>query len=72
MKLLDNWWTVLKKAWSVRLMALAAILQLAQTLVPYVDDFLPRWLTVLILVTAFISRFVSQGISEDDGDAKQA
>jgi|KBSSwiStaDraftv2_1062776.scaffolds.fasta_scaffold1554799_2 hypothetical protein len=71
MKLLDNWWTVLKKAWSVRLMALAAILQLLQTLVPYVDEFLPRWLTVAILVAAFISRFVSQDIPESN-DAQQA
>lgn len=71
MKLLDNWGTVLKKAWSVRLMALAAILQLLQTLVPYVDDFLPSWLTVAILVAAFISRFVSQDIPENN-DAQQA
>ena len=41
MKLGDNWRTVLKKAWSVRLMALAAVLTGAEAVLPFFSPLEP-------------------------------
>lgn len=70
MELLNNWWEILTRAWSLRFMALAAAMELAGNIVPYLDDFFPHWLTILIIGAAFVSRFVSQGISEDKKDSE--
>lgn len=64
MKLIDEWDQVLKKAWSARLMILAAVLSGAEVIVPLFSDVMPRGVfAVLSMVTvagAFIARFVVQ------------
>lgn len=64
MKIIDEWELVLKKAWSARLMIVAAILSGAEVIVPLFSDALPRGVfAVLSMVTvsgAFIARFVAQ------------
>lgn len=71
MKLLSDWKSILKKAWSVRFMALAVIFTAAEVALPlYVHD-LPRALFAslsgLAIVGAMLSRLVAQ--KEFDNDA---
>jgi len=58
--LLTNWWEVLTRAWSMRLIAVAFLLQLVESLIPFIGDYLPRWLTVIVLIAAAVSRLVDQ------------
>lgn len=59
-----NWRNILKKAWSVRLMILAAVLTGAEAIMPYVLDVRPSpWMAVLtfaVIGAAFIARIVAQ------------
>jgi hypothetical protein len=41
-KLYSNWRDILRKAWSIRLAALATIFSLCQVIVPIYADVLPR------------------------------
>lgn len=40
MKLIPNWWDILKRAWSVRLLAVAALLSGFEVLLPIVRDYI--------------------------------
>lgn len=64
LELIGDWKWVLKKAWSMRLMALATVLQVMEFMLPY---FLPRFpsagLTIvaaLVTAAAFVARLVAQ------------
>ena len=60
MKLLDNWREVLSRAWSLRLIELAAAADIILNLVPYLADVLPWWVTVALLVCAWLGRLLAQ------------
>lgn len=66
MKLVSNWRAVLTKAWSVRLMLLAAVLSGVEVAIPFLDGYLPipqklfAGLAALATMLAFIARFVAQ------------
>lgn len=66
MHLASNWRDVLRYAWSVRLMVLAAILSGAEVAMPYLDGYVdipPRLFALLSGLTvsaAFIARIVAQ------------
>ncbi|MEZ2132453.1 MULTISPECIES: hypothetical protein [unclassified Sinorhizobium] len=75
MKLLPDWrlaWSqvrarllpdvedILKRAWSLRLIELAFAADLILNLVPVVSDYLPWWLTLLLLVGAYVARLLVQ------------
>lgn len=64
MKLGDNWRTVLKKAWSVRLMALAAVLTGAEAVLPFFAPLEPSlWFagaTFVVVCAALVARLVAQ------------
>jgi hypothetical protein len=64
MKLYDNWKSILKKAWSMRLMALAAILSGVEVALPLFQDSVPRGvfagLSIFAVSGAFIARIVAQ------------
>jgi len=66
MKLIDNAGDVLKKAWSVRLMVLAAILTGAETLMAFdlftigIPPAIRAPLTAMVVAGAFIARFYAQ------------
>ncbi|WP_297842959.1 hypothetical protein [uncultured Roseibium sp.] len=70
MKLVSDWRRVLKKAWSVRLMLLAALLSGAEVVLPFLGDFIaPGLLAALSALTvsaAFVARFLAQR-NMDDG-----
>lgn len=72
MKLAHNWWDILVRAWSIRLMAVAGIIQGLEAILPFIDDILPfspetrAAITFAIVVAAFASRLVAQkGISDE-------
>lgn len=65
--LIADWHEVLTKAWSVRLILIAAVLMGLETLVPYLPALLPWlpvwWLSALsfgLTVAAFLAKFIPQ------------
>ena len=64
MKLEKNWTAILRKAWSVRFIALAGLLSAAEVILPLYVDALPRGtfaaLSVLAVSGAFYARIVAQ------------
>ena len=68
-RLVADWQWVLKHAWSVRLIALAAVLSGLEVLLPLISNFFPRGifaiLTVITTAAAFVLRLVAQSRSND-------
>lgn len=69
MKPASNWREILKKAWSVRLMVIAALLSGAEIVLPLFPESLPRGLfaalSFVIVAAAFAARIVAQkGLDE--------
>ena len=64
MKLLDDWRTILRRAWSVRLMILAFVLTAAEVALPLFADDLPRGLFAVLsglaVAGAFVARLAAQ------------
>lgn len=64
MKLVDDWDQVLKKAWSVRYMAVAALFSGIEVALPYLVDDFPHGvfaaLSAIFTGAAFIARIVAQ------------
>ncbi|MBX4906178.1 hypothetical protein HJA82_02100 [Rhizobium bangladeshense] len=58
-----------KSAWSLRLIELAALADIILNVVPVVSDYLPWWLTLALLVGAWVARLLIQPEKEPaDGD----
>jgi hypothetical protein len=60
MQLIPDIRRVLTRAYSLRLMELAALSNIIINVVPYTSDYLPWWLTLVLLVGAYLARFVAQ------------
>lgn len=64
MKLLPDWKRIAKKAWSMRLMAVAAFFSGCEAVLPFVNDVLsPRPLAIVafvVVVGAMITRLMVQ------------
>ncbi len=64
MSLISNWRGVLRKAWSARLMLVAAVMSGAEIIIPFFSDAMPRGafaaLSFVAVSGAFIARFVAQ------------
>lgn len=75
MRLVAHWQRVLRRAWSVRLMIIAALLSGAEIALPLLDGVFPldrgvfAGLSFLATAGAFVARFVAQPSvhGEDDG-----
>jgi hypothetical protein len=68
-RLVWNWREVLRKAWSIRLMLLAALLSGVEVSLPFFMHSMPRGifagLSFLVVASAFVARLVAQkGLSE--------
>ena len=66
---IPNWRQILTKAWSVRLMAMAAVLSGLEVAMPYLDGSLPQGtfaaLSGVISGAALLARLLAQrGVSE--------
>lgn len=63
MKIIDNWRDILKKAWSLRLMAVGFALTMVEYVVPSLP--IPPWVVGLVIASAGVVRLVAQkGIDE--------
>ena len=64
MKLIDDWKAVAKRAWSMRLIVLSAVLSAAEVALPYLDDRFPRGtfavLAGVVSLAAGIARVLAQ------------
>lgn len=64
MTLHDNWRDLIRKAWSVKFMALAFLLTMAEVMLPFFSDAVPprmfAVLSGLAVAGAFVSRLVAQ------------
>lgn len=64
MKLDTNWKKILKKAWSIRLLVLAAMLSGIEVALPFFQDQIPRGpfavASFLAVASAFVARLVAQ------------
>lgn len=64
MKLYENWRVILREAWSIRFMLIAAIFSGAQSVLPMFSYSIPRGLfailTFIAVAGAFISRLIAQ------------
>ncbi|NBT61381.1 MAG: hypothetical protein EBT02_06340 [Planctomycetia bacterium] len=64
MKLYSNWKDILRKAWSIRFMVIAAILSGIEIILPIFGDQIPKNLFAILsfffVAAAFISRIVAQ------------
>lgn len=58
--------SVIKRAWSLRLIELAAVADTILNVVPVIGDWLPWWLTLLLLGSAWIARHVAQPAAEKE------
>lgn len=62
--IIPNWRKVLRKAWSVRLMILAALMSGIEIALPFFSDKFPRGvftaLSFVVVSGAFVARFVAQ------------
>ncbi len=62
--LIDDWRLIVRKAWSIRLGALAAVLSGAEVVLPLFSDMFPRNLFAVLsfvaVVGAMAARFVAQ------------
>ncbi|QND16682.1 hypothetical protein HB775_05785 [Rhizobium leguminosarum bv. trifolii] len=57
-----------KRAWSLRLIELAAVSDIILNVVPVVSDWLPWWLTIVLLAGAYVARLLIQNKEPADGD----
>lgn len=59
-----EWKKILRKAWSVRLMAAAFVLTMAEAMIPFFHDDIPRrayaMIVGLVVAGAFVARLVAQ------------
>lgn len=66
MRLVAEWWRVLRYAWSIRLLVLAGILSGAEIALPLIQDLLPiprgvfAGLSFAATAGAFVARLVAQ------------
>jgi hypothetical protein len=74
LNLIPDWKIVARKAWSVRLMALASILSGCEAVLPYAEFVLPRGsfalLSFVIVTLALLARFVAQRDIQDASKEK--
>lgn len=76
--LIDNWWQVLKRAWSIRWIALAGLFSGLEVALPLIDGYLdiPRGLLAglsgFATFAAFISRILVQKGTTDANQQDRA
>lgn len=70
LKFLPEWQQILKKAWSMRLAALAALLSGAEVVLPMFSDAFPRnafaGLSFLVVIAAMVARLLNQNGDNND------
>ncbi len=64
MRLYDNWKEILRKAWSIRFMIIAAVLSGIEVILPFFNESIPKnvfaALSFVFVSAAFVARLVAQ------------
>jgi hypothetical protein len=64
MQVNTEWRSIVKKAWSFRLMALAGVLTTLEVILPMYSDYIPRGvfagLTFIVITGGMVARLVAQ------------
>lgn len=63
-----DWKNILKRAWSIRWMALAALFSAAEVMVPMLPDKMPRGLFAILTGVAVGGAFISRLMAQRDVD----
>lgn len=68
MKPLHNWKEVLKRAWSIRLMVIAAVLTGAEAALPLLDGYVsvPQGVFALAVLIVTVAAFIARLIAQDN------
>ena len=67
MKLVENW-RALFGASSVQIWSFTTFLEVAQQVVPLLDNYIPWWVTVAFMLAGIVARFVAQpSLHQQDG-----
>jgi hypothetical protein len=70
MELIENWKSILKRAWSLRLLTTAAVLSGAESVIPFANNYLPPRLFAAIMFVivclAFLARLLAQKEVSDE------
>ena len=66
MRLHDNWREIVKKAWSFRLGALAAVFSIMQLVVPIYADTLPRHVFAILTAVAALGVLFARLVWQKD------
>lgn len=67
MKLVENW-RALFGASSVQIWSFTTFLEVAQQVVPLLDDYIPCWVTLALMLSGIAARFVAQpSLHQQDG-----
>ena len=66
MELYENWRDILRKAWSVRFMILAAVLSAVEVVLPFFQDHFPRGLFAALSGAAVAAAFVARLVAQKD------
>ncbi len=71
MRLVEEWRVIARKAWSFRLLVLAAVLSGWEVILPYFGDVIPRGiftgLSFVVTCGAMVARVVAQPRMHNDG-----
>lgn len=76
MRLVAEWWRVLRYAWSIRLLVLAGLLSGAEIALPLIQDLLPiprgvfAGLSFVATAGAFVARLIAQQSVSGDKDGQ--
>lgn len=64
MQLYENWKSILKKAWSIKLMFFAGVFSGVEAILPLFQESFPRGvfasLSIVTVTAAFVSRLIAQ------------
>ncbi len=66
MRLYDDWTTILKKAWSIRLMLLAGLLSGCEIVVPLFADAMPRNVFAALSGAATMGALIARLVAQKD------
>jgi hypothetical protein len=66
MKLYHNWKTILKKAWSIRLMVLAGLLTGCEAILPLYQEAIPRGVFSVLSMVAITGGLISRIVAQKD------
>ena len=66
MKLYSNWKSIVRKAWSIRLAAIATLLSLTQAIAPIYQDVIPRDVFAILTAVSTLGVIIALLVFQED------